>query len=318
MIRQANEADYAAVAALLTSASLPIEGVEVHFRNFLVAESVGDIVGAIGMEVYDDTALLRSAVVHPSQQNKGIGSMLYNNLIETATSLGVKRLILLTNTAEKYFAKKGFRKIDAKLVAGPITQSVEFTGACPSTAVCMELYLNSEPIDDAQGKLREESNNTEILRSSQNTGLHQNVKVRILILCTGNSCRSQMAEGFLRSLDASLEVYSAGTRPASHVSRRAVAVMNEIGIDISGNYPKSVDEFLDQPFDYVITVCDHAKETCPVFIGQVKHRLHIGFDDPAEAMGTEEEILATFRRVRDEIREQFREFYSTRIVAERV
>jgi arsenate reductase (thioredoxin) len=132
---------------------------------------------------------------------------------------------------------------------------------------------------------------------------------RVLILCTGNSCRSQMAEGFLRSFDPILEVYSAGTRPAVCVSTRAVAVMKEIGVDISGHTPKSIDQFLSLPFDYVITVCDNAKEQCPVFTGQVRHRLHIGFDDPAEATGTEEEVLAEFRRVRDEIGDRLNRFY---------
>ena len=132
---------------------------------------------------------------------------------------------------------------------------------------------------------------------------------KILILCTGNSCRSQMAEGFLKSLDSSLKVYSAGTNPAQRVSHRAVKVMNEIGIDISKGHPKRVDEFVNQPFDYVITVCDNAKETCPVFTGTVVHKLHIGFDDPADATGTEEEVLPVYRRVRDEIVEEFTAFY---------
>jgi len=132
---------------------------------------------------------------------------------------------------------------------------------------------------------------------------------KILILCTGNSCRSQMAEGFLKSFDPNLEVYSAGTAPAERVHPKAVQVMAEEGIDISKNYPKSVDQFIDQSFDYVITVCDSAKESCPVFTGNVKHRLHIGFEDPAEATGTEEEILAVFRKVRDEIKRDFRRFY---------
>ena len=136
---------------------------------------------------------------------------------------------------------------------------------------------------------------------------------RILVLCTGNSCRSQMAEGFLRSFDSRLGVFSAGTYPAIRVHPLAVAVMKEAGIDISSNSPKSVDQFLSLPFDYVVTVCDNAKEQCPVFLGIVNHRLHIGFDDPAEAIGTEEEILAEFRRVRDEIKERFRKFYSETI-----
>ncbi len=134
--------------------------------------------------------------------------------------------------------------------------------------------------------------------------------MRILILCTGNSCRSQMAEGFLKSFDPALEVHSAGTNPSERIHPKAVQVMNEIGIDISKNIPKNVDQFIEKSFDYVITVCDHARETCPVFMGKVKHRLHIGFDDPAEAAGSEDEILNVFRRVRDEIEGDFLKFYN--------
>ncbi|MDE3058070.1 MAG: arsenate reductase ArsC [Bacteroidota bacterium] len=137
--------------------------------------------------------------------------------------------------------------------------------------------------------------------------------MKLLILCTGNSCRSQMAEAFLKFFDSSLEVFSAGTNIAPRVHPKAIQVMNEAGIDLSNNYPKSVDRFLFHPFDYVITVCDNAKEACPIFIGNVKHRLHIVFDDPAKANGTEEEILAVFRRVRDEIRSAFYQFYSSKL-----
>lgn len=132
--------------------------------------------------------------------------------------------------------------------------------------------------------------------------------MKILILCTGNSCRSQMAEAFLRSFDQDLEVFSAGTAPSDQVHPKAVLVMQELGIDLSDHFPQQVAEYLDQSFDYVITVCGHARENCPVFMGEVKQRLHIGFDDPAEATGTESEILEEFRRIRDEIREQMQAF----------
>lgn len=132
---------------------------------------------------------------------------------------------------------------------------------------------------------------------------------RILIICTGNSSRSQMAEGFLRSFDPALQVYSAGTKPARQVNPRAVLVMKEAGVNISRSVPKNVKRFLAVPFDYVITVCDHARETCPVFTGAVQHRLHMGFDDPAEATGSEEEQLLVYRRVRDEMREKLLRFY---------
>ncbi len=118
-----------------------------------------------------------------------------------------------------------------------------------------------------------------------------------------------MAEGFLKSFDENLEIYSAGTKPAERVNPFAVKAMKEIGIDISDGVAEDVDKYLSQSFDYVITVCDNAKETCPVFMGDVKHRLHIGFDDPADAVGTEEEVMPVYRRVRDEIKKDFYEFY---------
>ncbi|MGB5847370.1 MAG: arsenate reductase ArsC [Ignavibacteriaceae bacterium] len=133
---------------------------------------------------------------------------------------------------------------------------------------------------------------------------------KILILCTGNSCRSQMAEGFLKSFNSELEVFSAGTIPAKKINPNSVIVMEEVGIDISSQYPQDVDEFIEQPFDYVITVCDNAKEVCPVFSGEVKHQLHLPFDDPADATGTEQEVLAVYKRIRDEIKEEFAQFYN--------
>ncbi|MBL7995089.1 arsenate reductase ArsC [bacterium] len=141
------------------------------------------------------------------------------------------------------------------------------------------------------------------------------MSVRILILCTGNSCRSQMAEGFLKSLDKNLEVYSAGTHPSGQVHPKAVQVMLEAGVDLSKNYPKNTNQFIHQSFDYVVTVCGNANENCPVFTGKVKHRQHIGFEDPAEAAGTEEEILAEFRKIRDQIKERFYDLYRKELQA---
>ena len=137
--------------------------------------------------------------------------------------------------------------------------------------------------------------------------------MKILILCTGNSCRSQMAHGFLQSFDKNIEVRSAGTEPASQINPMAVIVMAEVGIDISHHTPKMVDLYLDDKWDYVITVCDNANETCPAFFGKVRHRLHIGFDDPSHASGTPEFIRSEFIRVRDEIRSAFLAFYNDKI-----
>jgi arsenate reductase len=134
--------------------------------------------------------------------------------------------------------------------------------------------------------------------------------MKILILCTGNSCRSQMAHGFLQSFDKNLEVRSAGTEPASQINPMAVKVMAEVGIDISHHTPKSADQYLDDEWDYVITVCDNANETCPFFSGKVRHRMHIGFDDPSDAAGTPEYIRSEYIRVRDEIGSAFLAFYN--------
>ncbi len=130
----------------------------------------------------------------------------------------------------------------------------------------------------------------------------------VLILCTGNSCRSHMAEGLLRHAAGDfLDVRSAGSKPAGYVHPLAIRALAEIGIDISGHHSKHMDEFLDQDVETVITVCGNADQACPVFPGQL-NRHHWPFDDPAHATGTEEEQLAVFRRVRDEIARVFRAY----------
>ena len=133
--------------------------------------------------------------------------------------------------------------------------------------------------------------------------------LRILILCTGNSCRSQMTHGFLNHFDQNLHVRSAGTQASGKINQKAVAVMLEAGINISHHTSDPIENYLDQAWDYVITVCDDAKETCPVFFGQVKHKLHMGFEDPSDAIGTEEHIMSEFRRIRDEINTRFKDWY---------
>jgi len=137
--------------------------------------------------------------------------------------------------------------------------------------------------------------------------------MKILILCTGNSCRSQMAHGFLQSFDKSLMVCSAGTEASGKLNQKAVAVMSEIGIDISHHTSDSVEMYLNEEWDYVITVCGGANETCPAFTGKVKNRLHIGFDDPSHAEGSDEFMISEFYRVRDEIKEAFWNFYQKQI-----
>ncbi len=128
--------------------------------------------------------------------------------------------------------------------------------------------------------------------------------MKILVLCTGNSGRSQMSEYIIKKMLPEAEVYSAGVKPASRVNPLTIKVMEEDGYDMTGAVPKQSDTFLDMSFDYVITVCDHANETCPLFTGEVKNRLHVGFEDPDAAIGSEEEKLFFFRKIRDEIKEK--------------
>ena len=135
------------------------------------------------------------------------------------------------------------------------------------------------------------------------------MKNKILILCTGNSCRSQMAHGFLNSFDKNLHVYSAGTEASGKLNQHAVKAMAEIGIDIGHHTSDPVEKYLNDEWDFVITVCGGANESCPTFIGKVKHRVHIGFDDPSDATGTDEFIWSEYIRVRDEIEKAFKEFY---------
>ena len=139
--------------------------------------------------------------------------------------------------------------------------------------------------------------------------------MKVLILCTGNSCRSQMAHGFLQSFDKNITVESAGTEASGKLNQTAVRVMNQIGLDISGHSSDSVSKYLDEAWDYVITVCGGANESCPAFTGNVKNRLHIGFDDPSHATGTPEFIMSEFYRVRNEIKVAFQKFYVERIKA---
>lgn len=137
--------------------------------------------------------------------------------------------------------------------------------------------------------------------------------MKILILCTGNSCRSQMAHGFLQSFNSTIRVESAGTHPGDAVNPTAISVMKELGIDLSQQKPKKVDQFLEDKWDYVITVCGGANESCPAFMGNVRNRIHIGFDDPSESTGSPEFIRSEFYRVRDEIHQAFKKFYTEQI-----
>jgi len=140
--------------------------------------------------------------------------------------------------------------------------------------------------------------------------------MKVLILCTGNSCRSQMAHGWLQSFDSRITVCSAGTQASGKLNEKAVKAMLDAGVDISSHTSDSVEKYLGETWDYVITVCGGANETCPAFIGSVKHRLHMGYDDPSHAVGTDEFIWSEFVRVRDEIKSGFYKLYLEKIKPE--
>lgn len=140
------------------------------------------------------------------------------------------------------------------------------------------------------------------------------MNMKVLILCTGNSCRSQMAHGFLQSFDDRITVCSAGTEASGQLNAKAVKAMAEIGIDISGHTSDSVSKYLGDEWNYVITVCGGANEACPAFMGKVKNRLHIGFDDPSHAVGSDEFVWSEFVRVRDEIKAGFYKLYKEEIL----
>lgn len=138
--------------------------------------------------------------------------------------------------------------------------------------------------------------------------------MKILIICNGNSCRSQMTESFLKKFDPDLEVHSAGVQPLNAVNPLAIKVMKEKGIDISCNSTKPVHKFLDENFDYIVTVCDKAQENLPSFNGKVKTYVHLNFEDPSKANGPDELKLKVFRNVRDSIEEHFYRFYESHLV----
>ena len=140
-------------------------------------------------------------------------------------------------------------------------------------------------------------------------GAAETRKLRVLVLCTGNSARSQMTQAFLESFDRRLEVYSAGTKPAARVNPYAVRAMKEVGIDIANRIPKAVDQYVEQSFDFVFTVCDDADRNCPRFKGKVGKRVHIGFPDPAKATGTDDQIMAVFRQTRNNIQAKFSAYF---------
>ncbi|HET8622736.1 MAG TPA: arsenic resistance N-acetyltransferase ArsN2 [Gemmatimonadales bacterium] len=261
-LRPATAADHSAVAGLLNRAGLPLAGVSADLAGFVVAERDGRIVGTAAVEVYGATGLLRSVAVEPEFRSGGLGRAVVERALEAAERAGVADVFLLTTTAERYFPRFGFTAVPRDDAPEALEASAEFRGACPASAVLMHRRLTHP--------------------------------YRVLVLCTGNSARSQIAEALLaRKGGDRLHVASAGVRPAPRVHPLAVAVLREHGIEWSERSPTGIDAVTDRAWDVVITVCDHAREACPVLPGSPRS-VHWSLSDPARAEGDAEERRRAF------------------------
>jgi len=256
-----------AIRALLEASQLPVADLTPSaLPRFFGIEQEGALAGVIGLERHGHAGLLRSLAVTPGQRGTGLGGALVAHLERAAAREGITELWLLTTTAESFFRKLGYDVGVRSAAPERIQQSREFHDICPSTAVCMRRAL--PPAAPPH---------------------------RVLILCTGNSARSQIAEALLARLGAGrFDVVSAGSRPAPRVNPLAVRVLEEHGIPWGGRVPKGLGGLDARPWDFVITVCDRAREACPIFPG-TPLLAHWGMPDPAEVEGSDEEKMRAFR-----------------------
>jgi len=256
---------HAAIRALLERSNLPVK--DLHqggLTRFFGVEADGELAGVIGLESHGGAGLLRSLAVSPQRRGQGLGQALVAHLERVARREGVTDLWLLTTTAEPFFKVLGYRAAPREEAPEGIRNSSEFRDICPSTAACMHRHLGA-------------------------------AEQRVLVLCTGNSARSQIAEALLARKGAGrFEVVSAGSRPAPRVNPYAVRVLAEHGIEWEGRVPKGLDGLDGERWDFVITVCDRAKEACPIFPG-TPVLAHWGMPDPAEVEGEDADKLRAFR-----------------------
>jgi len=271
-IRPARPDDFGTILALLEEASLPTQDLgNARPVYFWIAERDGRIVGAGGLEQYGDAGLLRSLVVTHAARGTGLGIALVEMLEDAAVAMGISQLVLLTRTARSFFEHRGYSVIARESAPDAVRTSAEFRVFCPAPAVCMTKSLDR------------------VARSVPDTP-----DVRVLFLCTGNSCRSILGEATFNHLaPAGWRAMSAGSRPTGKVHPRSLALLSREGISSEGYYSKSWDDLPAAP-DIVITVCaSAAAEPCPAYPGRVL-RTHWGVDDPAHATGTDTEIDAQF------------------------
>lgn len=265
-VRPARKEDLVSVRRLLGDAGLPEAGVEEWLPQFVVAEQEGRVVGVGGLELYGPSALLRSVAVRADRRGGGLGRELVDRLLAGARRRGIREVYLLTTTAENWFPRLGFAAVTRDEVPEAVRRSVEFTTACPASATVMRKSLAGE---NPQG-------------------------LRVLFLCTGNSARSQMAEALLnRKAGGRYVAESAGSEPAARVNPYAVEVLRDAGIEWRGHPPRGLDGLELEPWDLVITVCDHARESCPLFPGGPVVA-HWGMPDPAAVEGDAASRRAAF------------------------
>lgn len=278
MIISLNQSHTEIINDILSKSNLPTADIDLNNQLFIGYSEDEQLKGIGALEVYDNCALLRSLAVIDNGKKRGIGSKLVSALIDKAKTENIEQLFLLTETASAFFLKKGFKTIDRVEVPESILASEEFSKLCPTSASCMTLKF----IDK--------------------------MKKNILVLCTGNSCRSQIADGYLKSMldESEWNVYSAGVETHG-VNPKAIATMKRDGIDISNNTSNHIDEYADVKFDHVITVCDNAKERCPYFPTEA-NKVHHNFPDPAKATGSESEVNAEFDSVREMIKNYLTDF----------
>jgi protein-tyrosine-phosphatase/N-acetylglutamate synthase-like GNAT family acetyltransferase len=250
------------VRALLEANGLPVLDLDrARLPDFIVARDGGQLVGCVAVERLGTEGLIRSLAVSEGRRGQGIGARLVEEAEALARRGGIGALYLLTTTAERFFAARGYQRLPRESAPASIGSTTEFTSVCPASAALMTKPLEGSAVA---------------------------APIRILILCTGNSARSQIAEALLkRRGEGRFEVVSAGTRPAARVNPWAVEILREAGIDWSGKLPRDVDGLERERWDFVITVCDRAREACPIFPG-TPVLAHWGMPDPAEVEGSDD------------------------------
>lgn len=269
-LRPATPADLPAVAALLVEADLPTIGLEGFVGGLVVAERDGVIVGAGGLEPAGEDALLRSLVTSPGERGRGTGQAIIARLVADARTRGARTIWLLTETAAELFPRFGFRRVARELAPAPLQSLAEFAHACPASA-------------------------TALVRRAQ--------PLRVLVLCTANAARSQMAEALLAHWGGDLVVAaSAGSRPGHGPHPHAVATLAERGIAWEGKRSQGIDAVAGQSWDLVVTVCDAARDACPVLPGATM--VHWGLSDPAGV--APETVAEAFRATADALEARVR------------